>query len=98
MGEVGRIPARARRVTPVPALQGMILGVSHPLLNEPGLGGFESAHGSSGPPSGVAGSGPAGGSLGLVHVEEPAVRRFDERTQVGPIRVGGRRARTPVAH
>lgn len=49
------------------SIQGMILGVAHPLYNEPGLGGFE---------TGREGEG------GSVHVNRPAVRRYDERTQV----------------
>lgn len=52
------------------SIQGMILGVAHPLYNEPGLGGFE---------TGREGEG------GSVHVNRPAVRRYDERTQLATL-------------
>jgi len=58
------------------SIQGMILGVAHPLYNEPGLGGF-----------GRESEGAAGGGGGLGNVSEAAVRCYDERTQLATLRV-----------
>jgi hypothetical protein len=58
------------------SIQGMILGVAHPLYNEPGLGGF-----------GRESEGAAGGGGGIGNVSEAAVRCYDERTQLATLRV-----------
>lgn len=57
------------------SIQGMILGVAHPLFNEPGLGGFE--NGSDDSPAARGGG----------HVSGAAVRRYDERTQLATLQV-----------
>ena len=55
------------------SIQGMILGVSHPIYNEPGLGGFEHHE--------------AGGGGHTWHVHKMAERCYDERVQVATIQV-----------
>mmetsp|Transcript_354 Transcript_354/g.758 ORF Transcript_354/g.758 Transcript_354/m.758 type:complete len:270 (+) Transcript_354:1554-2363(+) len=53
------------------SIQGMILGAPHPILNEPGLGGFERQEGA------------AGGRI--AHVCDNAVRAYDERVQLATL-------------
>lgn len=70
-------PSDTGTVQVLMSIQGMILGVAHPLYNEPGLGGF-----------GREGEGAAGGGGGLGNVSQAAVRCYDERTQLATLRVG----------
>jgi len=53
------------------SIQGMILGVTHPIYNEPGLGGFESQE-----------RGPAAAHTHTWHVNGVAERNYDERVQM----------------
>ena len=64
------------------SIQGMILGVTHPIYNEPGLGGFESHE----RPGGGDGGGAAGGKAW--HVHATAERAYDEHVQAATIQHG----------